>query len=88
MDYLKSIDPRNRQRSCQHIRDDLKRCLLDSDCVKLHEKLPRECLTNPEMHEFVPLACHQLLHAFIMCKRSIVDMRSRFRGRPGEVYED
>uniref|UniRef100_A0A3P9NTU5 Cytochrome c oxidase assembly factor 5 n=1 Tax=Poecilia reticulata TaxID=8081 RepID=A0A3P9NTU5_POERE len=59
-------------RACAGIREDFKACLLQHDCVG---KMPSECLK--EGH------CKALQTSFFECKRSMLDTRSRFRGRKG-----
>ncbi|KAK2166517.1 hypothetical protein LSH36_38g03055 [Paralvinella palmiformis] len=75
--------PKKPGRACQGIRDDLKECLLNSKCVKEDKKTPKECLLLGH-HPSVPLECQNLRMAMYECKRSLVDMRMRFRGRKGE----
>ncbi|KAJ9582497.1 hypothetical protein L9F63_003190 [Diploptera punctata] len=66
---------------CARIRADLKLCLLESDCVKKHKKTPRECLQSNDPS--VPTECQALRNTFFECKRSLLDNRTRFRGRKG-----
>ncbi|CAG2165263.1 unnamed protein product [Oppiella nova] len=68
-------------RSCSAIREDLKYCINATDCVRKDRKTPRECLR--ERHPSVPEECHQLRNLLYECKRSLVDFRTRFRGRKG-----
>ena len=68
---------------CDGLRYDLKLCLLESDCCKNFKKTPKECIRDPEMTEHVPGRCFALLNAFFECKRSLVDMRYRFKGTKG-----
>ncbi|XP_031622199.1 cytochrome c oxidase assembly factor 5 [Contarinia nasturtii] len=70
---------------CAELRARLKMCLLDSDCCKKEKVLPRDCLKRKD--NTVPEECHKLNYTFFECKRSILDMRSRFRGRKGENYD-
>nr|XP_040574627.1 cytochrome c oxidase assembly factor 5-like isoform X2 [Lepeophtheirus salmonis] len=77
---IKSADHTD-HRACQSLRVDLKRCLLLSDCCKKKGKTPLECLQNND----VPDECQAFKSAFFECKRSILDMRTRFRGRKGEL---
>ncbi|XP_012719790.1 cytochrome c oxidase assembly factor 5 [Fundulus heteroclitus] len=62
-------------RACAGIREDFKACLLQHDCVVKEGKMPSECLK--EGH------CKALQTSFFECKRSMLDTRSRFRGRKG-----
>ncbi len=71
------------KRKCDGLRYDLKMCLLNSDCVTKHGKKPKQCLQEAEMAPFVPENCLALANAFFECKRSLVDMRRRFRGPKG-----
>lgn len=66
-------------RPCSGLRVDLKRCLLDTDCCKTRKLTPLQCLQEGD----VPQECQALRVAFFECKRSILDMRTRFRGRKG-----
>ncbi|XP_008326290.1 cytochrome c oxidase assembly factor 5 [Cynoglossus semilaevis] len=63
-------------RACSGLREDFKECLLTHDCVVKEGKLPSECLK--EGH------CKALQASFFECKRSMMDPRSRFRGRKGD----
>lgn len=66
-------------RPCSGLRVDLKRCLLETDCCRVRNKTPLQCLQEGD----VPQECHALRYAFFECKRSVLDMRTRFRGRKG-----
>jgi len=66
-------------RPCSGLRVDLKRCLLTTECCTERNKTPLECLQTND----VPQECQALRVAFFECKRSILDMRTRFRGRKG-----
>lgn len=68
---------------CDGLRYDLKMCLLSSDCVKVYHTVPRKCLQDPEMAQHVPDRCWSLANTFFECKRSLIDMRYRFRGPKG-----
>ncbi|KAM7290106.1 cytochrome c oxidase assembly factor 5 [Ixodes scapularis] len=67
--------------SCEGVRDDLKRCLLATDCVKLDGLSPKKCILTS--HPSVPQECHNLKNLLFECKRSLLDNRQRFRGRKG-----
>ncbi|XP_017778331.1 PREDICTED: cytochrome c oxidase assembly factor 5 [Nicrophorus vespilloides] len=56
-------------------------CLLQSDCCRLQKKTPRECLNVTDGS--VPTECQVLRNTFFECKRSMLDNRTRFRGRKG-----
>jgi len=68
---------------CDAIRIDLKDCLLESDCCRVRGLTPRQCLASKdaEVRQDVPQYCMQLRQALFECKRSLLDMRARFRGR-------
>ena len=66
-------------RPCDGLRVDLKRCLLQSDCCIKSKKTPLECLQTNEVSD----ECQALRVAFFECKRGLLDMRTRFRGRKG-----
>ncbi|KAI8798733.1 cytochrome c oxidase assembly factor 5 [Biomphalaria glabrata] len=63
--------------ACEGLRDDLLECMSKTDCVRKDKKTPRECLHDPQ----IPEKCAMLRNAFFECKRSLLDMRTRFRGR-------
>ena len=67
-------------RPCHRLRVELKVCLLSSDCCRKDGKTPLECLKSGD----VPQECAAIRTAFFECKRSILDMRTRFRGRKGD----
>ncbi|XP_045152091.1 cytochrome c oxidase assembly factor 5-like [Echinops telfairi] len=54
---------------------DLAPCLLQSDCELQEGKTPRQCLKQGN--------CRALQYSFLECKRSMLDTRSRFRGKKG-----
>ncbi|GAU98575.1 hypothetical protein RvY_09704 [Ramazzottius varieornatus] len=64
--------------TCAGLRADLKNCLLETECCSQERKTPKECLRTH--HPSVPQECYSLQTAFFECKRSLIDMRSRFRG--------
>ncbi|XP_007521909.1 cytochrome c oxidase assembly factor 5 [Erinaceus europaeus] len=61
--------------ACSGVKEDLGICLLQSACVLQEGKSPQQCLK--EGH------CKALKYTFFECKRSMLDARSRFRGRKG-----
>ncbi|OQV20480.1 hypothetical protein BV898_05525 [Hypsibius exemplaris] len=66
------------QSPCGSLRADLKNCLLQTDCCLVERMTPRKCLETH--HPSVPEECYGLRTSFFECKRSMIDMRSRFRG--------
>ncbi|XP_008556572.1 cytochrome c oxidase assembly factor 5 [Microplitis demolitor] len=66
---------------CAGVRANLKMCLLESDCCKIHKKTPKECLKVTDGS--VPDECQSLRILLYDCKRSIIDARRRFRGPKG-----
>ncbi|XP_060523440.1 cytochrome c oxidase assembly factor 5 [Cylas formicarius] len=79
MQYLEEGEKLADKRPCAVLRADLKMCLIESDCCKKHRKTPRDCLKD----DSIPDQCKQLRFSFFECKRSILDARTRFRGRKG-----
>ncbi|KAK1169669.1 cytochrome c oxidase assembly factor 5-like [Acipenser oxyrinchus oxyrinchus] len=71
--YYEDKDEDNK--ACSGVREDLKSCLLQHDCVLKEGKSPRDCLKGG--------VCKALQVSFFECKRSMLDNRSRFRGRKG-----
>ncbi|CAF0961805.1 unnamed protein product [Rotaria sordida] len=65
---------------------DLYKGLINGDRGCLAKCITLECLSNEKLREFVPDECRRLSYTFFECKRSMIDMRSRFRGRKGEIY--
>lgn len=70
---------------CSLIRKELKFCLNNTECVEKLRITPKECVKM--RHPSVPDQCYNLLKLFFECKRSILDNRTRFRGRKGYVTE-
>ncbi|CEF64924.1 Cytochrome c oxidase assembly protein PET191 family-containing protein [Strongyloides ratti] len=70
-------------RSCDKIRQELKRCIKESSCVQVEGRKAKDCLNSRDGG--VPDRCYVLLSSFTDCKKSLVDMRSRFRGRKGDM---
>ncbi|KAM4796405.1 cytochrome c oxidase assembly factor 5 [Rhinophrynus dorsalis] len=68
-------DKEEDKQPCAGVKEDLKTCLLQTNCVLQEGKTPKECLK--EGH------CKALQVSFFECKRSILDNRARFRGRKG-----
>lgn len=62
---------------CSGLRDDLKICVMNADCVKVDKRKVRDCFDTDEM----PIECKQLRTLLFECKRSLLDNRLRFRGR-------
>ncbi|BFZ14820.1 hypothetical protein BsWGS_17859 [Bradybaena similaris] len=77
--YYEDIEDLKKKKkyACESVRDDLLECLLKSDCCKVKKQTPRECMHDPT----IPDECTRLRVAFFECKRSLLDMRTRFRGR-------
>ncbi|CAG5120939.1 unnamed protein product [Candidula unifasciata] len=77
--YYEDIEEikKKKKYACQGIRDDLLECLLKTECCTVKKKTPRECMLDPA----IPDECTRLRTAFFECRRSMLDMRTRFRGR-------
>ncbi|EFO24964.1 hypothetical protein LOAG_03521 [Loa loa] len=74
---------RKRGRACDHIRQALKRCLKQSDCVQKEHRHAVDCLRSRV--DTVPVRCFQLLDTFAQCKLSLIDNRLRTRGRKLDI---
>uniref|UniRef100_A0A914YMD2 Cytochrome c oxidase assembly factor 5 n=1 Tax=Panagrolaimus superbus TaxID=310955 RepID=A0A914YMD2_9BILA len=70
-------------RACDRLRIELKRCIKESECIQIDRRPAAECIKASDGS--VPNRCFILLSGFADCKRSMVDMRSRFRGRKGDL---
>ncbi|CAF0837066.1 unnamed protein product [Didymodactylos carnosus] len=85
MEYLVDYDleenAKKPHHACDLLRYDLKMCLLESDCCKKYGKTPKQCLQDESMRDHVDDECRRLAYTFFECKRSMIDMRARFRGR-------
>lgn len=75
------IENQKPQKPCSGLRKELKECVLASDCVKKYGSKPNDCLNTEAqgMNE----DCRRVQYAFFECKRSLLDFRTRFRGRKG-----
>ncbi|VDN52256.1 unnamed protein product [Dracunculus medinensis] len=70
-------------RSCDRLRKEVKRCIKESDCVQKARRPAKECVQARDGS--VPTRCYKLLSLLSDCKRSMIDMRARFRGRKGDL---
>ncbi|KAL4230042.1 Dephospho-CoA kinase (Dephosphocoenzyme A kinase) (COAE) [Mactra antiquata] len=70
------------QAACRQPIKDLLNCLLESECYKVENKTPRECLQRGDQ---MPEECKQLNLNVYQCKRSQLDTRTRFRGKRDEA---
>ncbi|VDK68075.1 unnamed protein product [Litomosoides sigmodontis] len=70
-------------RACNHVRQALKKCLKESDCVQKEHRRALDCMRSRA--DTVPQRCFQLLHTFAQCKLSLVDNRLRTRGRKLDI---
>lgn len=82
-DYDKGLDDINEDttKACWMLRSELKKCILESDCIQKDKMSPRDCLKGGN----VDVSCRNLQYTYYQCRRSILDMRTRFRGRKGDV---
>lgn len=76
-----NIEDQKPRAPCTGLRKELKECILESDCVKKHGIKPESCLNANA--EGVDEKCRSVQHAFFECRRSLLDFRTRFRGRKG-----
>ena len=65
----------DQRKACYRQRLALKICILETDCCRIERKTPKDCYKEGKAPE-----CTQEYQAFYECKRSILDMRTRFRG--------
>ena len=65
-------------RSCWRIRYGLKKCIIESDCIKVDKWSAKDCMRNPSSR--IPDSCRQLVYSYQQCRKSMLDMRTRFRG--------
>lgn len=57
-------------RSCDRLRQELKRCIKESDCVQKDRRSAKQCINATD--GTVPDRCFVLLANFSDCKRSLV----------------
>eukprot|EP00042_Codosiga_hollandica_P013150 m.29919 g.29919 ORF g.29919 m.29919 type:complete len:72 (+) comp40790_c0_seq2:76-291(+) len=67
--------------SCEGLREQVRRCLSESECMNLHRKSAQDCI-QPNA-EGMTAQCKSIVQALFECKRSMLDMRQRFRGSKG-----
>uniref|UniRef100_A0A0M3IK07 Cytochrome c oxidase assembly factor 5 n=1 Tax=Ascaris lumbricoides TaxID=6252 RepID=A0A0M3IK07_ASCLU len=83
-------------RSCDRLRQELKRCIKESDCVQKERRSAKDCINATDGS--VPHRCFTLLSNFSDCKRSLVGFaflilslifvihaHSRFQRRSGYI---
>ncbi|XP_057314152.1 cytochrome c oxidase assembly factor 5-like [Hydractinia symbiolongicarpus] len=66
--------------ACSGLKAELISCLRKSDCMKKEGKALKECMAADAN---VDAECKQTQYSFFECRRSMLDMRNRFRGRKG-----
>jgi len=66
---------------CYGLRKEFVECITQSDCFLKEGKNIKECM-KPGATGVSP-ECRSVQHNFFECKRSLLDMRTRFRGRKG-----
>ncbi|KAL1432777.1 hypothetical protein MTO96_012980 [Rhipicephalus appendiculatus] len=72
-------------KACEGVRDDLKRCLLATDCVRKERLTPKECLRAN--HPSIPTECHNLKQLFFECKRAMTTDRGSEEGKATDRHE-
>uniref|UniRef100_A0A1I8GDK6 UDP-N-acetylglucosamine transferase subunit ALG13 n=1 Tax=Macrostomum lignano TaxID=282301 RepID=A0A1I8GDK6_9PLAT len=68
-------------KACTHLKEELRLCLLLSDCVKRDRRTPLDCLRDPKAD--VPAECQAARYNLFICRREQLDNRNRFRGKKG-----
>ncbi|KJH48637.1 putative colon cancer-associated protein Mic1 [Dictyocaulus viviparus] len=62
--------------SCDRLRQALKKCIKESDCVQIQARSARECI---DAHDgSVPDKCFSLLQNFIDCKKSMLELGTNY----------
>ena len=59
-------------RSCDRLRQELKRCIKESECVQIDRRPAAECVKAKDGR--VPDRCYTLMSTFSDCKRSLVSV--------------
>jgi len=72
---------KEQKRSCSGLKEELMSCLHKSDCMVKDGKTMKECMDKEIAG--VDTDCRQIQFAFFECRRSMLDMRTRFRGKKG-----
>lgn len=67
------MQDKKEQDVCLQVREDLRKCLLNSNCVKLHKKKLQHCLSVSDGS--VPEECQLLRNRYFLCKNTA------YRGR-------
>jgi len=70
-------------KACWKVRYELKKCLIESPCMQEDKWSAKRCLTDSNAR--INKQCHSFLTLYRTCRRQQIDMRSRFRGRKGDV---
>ncbi|KAK0527909.1 hypothetical protein OC834_004249 [Tilletia horrida] len=66
--------------TCTPIRSALADCLLASPCVSQQGHSAQDCLRDHALRDALPDECKGLYRSYVECRRSMLDMRKRFRG--------
>ena len=65
-------------RACWKLRYGLKKCIVESDCINIDKWSAKECMSNPSSR--ITESCRNLVYSYNQCRKSMLDMRTRFRG--------
>ncbi|KAE8226979.1 hypothetical protein CF319_g472 [Tilletia indica] len=66
--------------TCTPIRSALADCLLASPCVAQQGHSAQDCLRDHNLRDALPDECKGMYRSYVECRRSMLDMRKRFRG--------
>jgi len=69
-------------KACWRIRYELKKCLMESPCIKEDKWPAKKCLTDPDAR--IDKKCFGFINTYRACRRQVLDARARFRGRKGD----
>uniref|UniRef100_A0A914BXF4 Cytochrome c oxidase assembly factor 5 n=1 Tax=Acrobeloides nanus TaxID=290746 RepID=A0A914BXF4_9BILA len=72
--------------ACDRVRLLAKNCVKFSECVQVQKRGAKECVEARD--GTVPKKCYDFITTLGECKHSMLDRRSRFRGRKGELYDE
>jgi len=64
---------------CDTLKEELRLCLLRSDCVRRERRTPLECMKSTD--DSVPEECTILRQAYFQCRHELMSTRNRFRGK-------
>ena len=80
-DIEDTVEDERGKKACSGLRQELLDCMMKSQCMSELGMSMKECMQKDAPG--VDTECKHIQFSFFDCRRSLLDMRNRFRGRKG-----